>query len=637
VPQAPAAILFTERARDVLPTFDLTDASAGAVAAICRRVDGLPLALELAAGWIRLLPPAMLLEHLDRGLLALAGGPRDLPPRQQTMRDAIAWSYDLLAPEERACFRALSVFAGGFTLESAEAAAVAAATNDGSGTDGRGHRANPDSLLGPRPPAPSILDLLTSLYDKSLLVPLPDPTGESRFAMLETIREFARSELAAVGDEDAARAAHAASFAALAEVAAAALEGPEQGAWLARLETEHDNLRAALAWAAERGDRALGLRLTTALWFFWVERGHAHEGSAWFQRFAGADGEAALAGLPEMLRARALFAGGILIGACGDFGRAVPLLSRALSLARAAADTATAARTVNVIGFAAVEAGDAERAIPLLEEARGLFAAVEEPAFAAMNLGLLAVARLLRGEIEQAAALAAEALARQRAIGNAWGAGMALDALGEIARTRGDLEQAERCFAEAASGGAAQGNYWTTLRSLVGLGLVAAGRGEAERAARLLGAAEAAFDATGDTVHRRWGGRGHAEAVAAAQATLGAPAFAAAWAAAGTDARRSDRRRYRVAGGRPLPRRDGRDPDAAGAGGARVAGAGPVEPGDRRRARDQPAHGRHPRRQPPRQTRGRVAGGGGRLRPPPGARLTRSPWPRRPGGGRDDG
>ena len=243
--------LFTERAQEVLPDFALTAENAAAVAAICRRLDGLPLALELATVRIKLLPPAALLSRLERRLPLLSGGARDLPHRQQTMRDAIAWSHDLLTTDEQAVFRRLAVFVGGFTLEVAE---------DVGGRFARGGEVE-------REAPPSVLDLVASLCDQSLLRPLSPTGSEPRLALLETIREYAGECLVASGEEEDTRHAHAACFLALAERAEPELTGPTQTAWLDRLEVEHDNLREALGWSVQHDPRT-ALRLVGALWRF---------------------------------------------------------------------------------------------------------------------------------------------------------------------------------------------------------------------------------------------------------------------------------------------------------------------------------------------------------------------------------
>jgi predicted ATPase len=242
--QVPAVALFVQRARAVRPDFGLNEANAATVAALCTRLDGLPLAIELAAARVGVLPPAALLARLGQPLTVLTGGPRDLPARQRTLRDTIAWSYDLLAPWEQALFRQLAVFAGGGTLEAVEAVCA------GEDATGAAH----DVLAG-----------LGALADASLLVTMAGADGGLCCGLLETIREYALEQLEARGEADAWRGRHAAYFLSLAEAAAPPLDGPDQAVWLDRLEREHDNLRAALAWAGTAGAADLGLRLASAL------------------------------------------------------------------------------------------------------------------------------------------------------------------------------------------------------------------------------------------------------------------------------------------------------------------------------------------------------------------------------------
>ncbi len=253
--QAPAVRLLMERARRVRPDLALTPQNAAAVAAICHRLDGLPLAIELAAARVKVLPPGALLARLDKRLPLLVGGARDLPARQRTMRDAIAWSYDLLDAGEQQLFRRLAVFAGGWTLEAAEGGC-------GEGDPG------------------AVLDVLASLVDKSLARQAHGEAGEARFDMLETIREYGLERLAASGEEADVRRAHALHYLALAEQAEPALKGPDSLAWLARLEAEHNNLRAALAWARDNAEVEVGLRLAGALRDFWWRRSLLSEGRA---------------------------------------------------------------------------------------------------------------------------------------------------------------------------------------------------------------------------------------------------------------------------------------------------------------------------------------------------------------------
>jgi len=272
--------LFVERAQAVKPDFTLSEATAADVTAICRRLDGLPLAIELAASRVRVLPPRQLLSRLDTRLKLLTGGHRDLPARQQTLRAAIEWSHDLLDPDEQTLFARLAVFSGGCTFEAAEAICAAAGEL---GLD--------------------VLDGLDSLTQKSLLRPDEGDDGESRFTMLETIREYGLDRLDATGDAAMVRRTHAGYFLTLAEKAEPELTGPDQVAWLNRLNAEHDNFRSALGWLEQADGAETRLRIVAALWRFWWMHGHLAEGRGWLDRaLAGADG------LPPYILANALTA-----------------------------------------------------------------------------------------------------------------------------------------------------------------------------------------------------------------------------------------------------------------------------------------------------------------------------------------
>jgi predicted ATPase len=276
----PAVALFLERARAVGADLESTVVMAHAVAQICRRLDGLPLGIELAAAWARLLPPPALLARLDRRLPLLIGGAHDMPERQRTMRDAIAWSHDLLSEPERRLFRGLSVFAGGFTPEAA--GAICAEPGE-----------EPATLAG-----------LASLVDKSLLRQQDDASGEPRLMLLETLREFALERLEASGEAEAVRRRHAEHYLALAEAAEPEMHGPRGGDWGAMLEREHDNLRAALQWALDCDAGETGLRLCGALWRFWSARGHLGEGGRWLREVL--DATIATTKAASSLRANAL-------------------------------------------------------------------------------------------------------------------------------------------------------------------------------------------------------------------------------------------------------------------------------------------------------------------------------------------
>src|SRR5215208_4636190 len=306
----PAVALFVERATANLPAFALTTDNALAVSAICRRLDGLPLAIELAAAWINVLPPDALLDRLEQRLLLLTGGSRDLPARQQTMRDAIAWSYDLLAPPQQTLFRRLAVFAGSFSLEAANAVA--------------GARGMPDG---------TILESIAGLVTMSLLQTREDLDGEPRYQVLETIREYGLEQLAASGEAEELGRHHADYALALAQAGAAALGGAAQGGWLTRLEVEQANMRQALAWLRDHEAGETGLRLATALGVFWHIRSANAEARTWLETFL-AQAPAA----PTADRIAALGWAGEFAGLLGDTGMAEVHLIESLTLARQVGD-----------------------------------------------------------------------------------------------------------------------------------------------------------------------------------------------------------------------------------------------------------------------------------------------------------
>jgi predicted ATPase len=321
-----AFALFTERARAAHPGFTLTPENARAVAELCNRLDGLPLAIELAAARVKLFSPRALLSRLGRRLDLLKDGPRDRPARHQTLRQAIAWSYDLLDEDVRRFFRALSVFVGGCSLEAAEAVC-----GTGSALD--------------------VIDGVATLVDQNLLRRDEDRAGEPRFLMLETIRSYALERLGQSGEEAATRQAHAAYFLALAEEAEAALTGAEQLDWLNRLDTEHDNLRAAVLWAQDHAEAETGLRLGAALWRFWIIRGHIDEGGTYLKRMLALPGEDVL----PVARARALNGLGTLLHNRGDNYEARSCLEEGLALLRQQGDRRGTATVLNNLAWVACE------------------------------------------------------------------------------------------------------------------------------------------------------------------------------------------------------------------------------------------------------------------------------------------
>ncbi|MDP8924600.1 MAG: tetratricopeptide repeat protein, partial [Chloroflexota bacterium] len=333
-----AVRLFVERARALKPDFALTDETAPIVVDVCRRLDGLPLAIELAAARVRLLPPRALLARLERRLPFLIAGPADLPARQRTLRGAIAWSYDLLDPEEQSLFRQLTVFAGGIGLDAAEAVCRVIV------------------------PEVDVLEGLASLLDKSLLRTVEHPDDEPRYAMLDTIREYGLEQLEASGDLDDARRRHAAYYLALTEDAEARLTGPDQARWLDRLDLEHDNLRAALQWCTEH-DTGSGLRLAATLWRFWYVRAYFTEGRDWLAR---------LLPLPEArvrtaTRALALNGAGNLAYNQGDYAAAEACHQESLEIRRELGDRRGIAGSLNNLGLIARDRGDFAGATDLFE------------------------------------------------------------------------------------------------------------------------------------------------------------------------------------------------------------------------------------------------------------------------------
>ena len=492
--------LFVDRATAAKPGFALTDENAPAVAAICHRLDGLPLAIELAAARVKMLSPEALLARLDRRLPLLTGGGRDLPARQQTMRDAVAWSYDLLAPAEQALFRRLAVFVGGFTLEAAEAVATAAG---GVGIDA--------------------LEGVASLVDHSLLGPRDGPGGEPRYAPLETIREFGLERLTESGEETIARRAQAAYCAGLAEAAGADLDaGRDVARWLARLDAELPNLRAALAWMVEAGDAVGVLRLIGATDEYWsnAARPYVAEARGWL--------EAGLAApdAPPAVRAAAIHVAAFAAAALGDHPTAVAHAEEGLTIARALGDPLVLGRAYVDVGIVWEFAGDGERAAAAYAAAVPPLREAGATAYTALALSHLGDMRLWQGDAAGAIPLLDEALALHRQAGYAKGTAMTLGQRAHAARLQGDLALAARLFdASVAAPGTSAARI--ALGAAAGLAGVALALGQPEQAARLLGTVEAAREALGvGRIAHAW----HAERITGAvRARLGERAFRTAW------------------------------------------------------------------------------------------------------------
>jgi predicted ATPase/transcriptional regulator with XRE-family HTH domain len=482
----PAVMLFVARAQEVAPDFALTQPNAAAVAAICRRLDGLPLALELAAARIRLLNPTELLARLDRALPLLAGGPRDLPARQRTMRDTIAWSYDLLTDEEQRLFSRLAVFAGGWDLDAAEAVDSGQWAVDSGQMAVSGAQSSVYS-----PPSTDTLETLAALVEQSLVVAEAREDGTTRYRLLAAVREFAREQLAAHREGEEARRRHAEHYLALAERAEHELSGPEQATWLDRLEREHDNVRMALPWSLAAGRTDLAVRFGWALHIFWAMRGYHREGRRWME-LALASG--ALADAEE---ARALAAAGLLARMHGDYSVAVTRLQAALDRFRDLDDQPSVLVTFSRLGHAARLAGEYGRATALAEEGLALARVLGDHARVVWMLDVLGLVALAEGAYARATGIFLEALPlAERASDQRYLAGLRTN-LGLAALGEGNYAAAAE-YARASL----EWNRTLALRRGIAFALdilasVAATRDEPERAARLFGAAEAVREADG--------------------------------------------------------------------------------------------------------------------------------------------
>ncbi|MDP9367667.1 MAG: LuxR C-terminal-related transcriptional regulator [Chloroflexota bacterium] len=508
-PQTPEALaasaavaLFVQRAQAADPSFVVTEANAAAVAEICRRLDGLPLAIELAAARAKVLSPPALLARLTNRLHVLTSGPRDLPDRQRTMRDAVAWSHDLLAPGEQVLFRRLAVFAGGFSLGAAELVVTVPA---GGGMD--------------------VLEGIASLIDKSLLQRGGDTADEIRFGMLGTIRAFALEQLDASGEADSVIAAHATFFRNRAEAGRSAVYGPQQVTELDRLHADLDNLRAAMTWALERGEAATCLSIAEPLLVFWFVRGHLSEGRSWLERGLGAH----LDGPDPALRARALAAACILANHQGDHAQGAAIGEEGLRLASSLGDPFATALAQTGLGRV-YEQLQPERAFALWEEALGRFRSINQVAWSATVMVSLGSLARRMGDARGAELWLEEALRLSRAIGHSWTEAFALTNLGQLAWDRRDTAAATDLHRRSIAIWREHRSTWGIAYALVEIAVIASSSGQHERAAHLFGAAEALRESVGAPV-MRFAGTGYEAAVAATRAGLGEAPFAAAWQA----------------------------------------------------------------------------------------------------------
>lgn len=462
--------LFVTRAQATNARFELTVKNMRSVAVICQRLEGFPLAIELAAAQTRTFDPHALLTRLDHRLGFLTGGPRDQPTRLQTMRAAIGWSYDLLSNEEQQCFRAISVFAGSFTIDAAAAIGSVPWETD------------PDSQLGQKS-LDDVLNALDALVDRSLLQPLPSLANEPRFTMLDILREFGQEALARHGELSAVQENHAAHWLSFAEYAGAMLTSPDQGLWLDLLEAAHADLRTALTWFVDKGRAEAVLRIGTSIWWFWAIRGHWAEGRSWL--LTGIEPGS----VSPSLRARACFALGSIMAVQGDLGESVAFATEALDGQLTEGDASRTAQAHLLLGRIRRRMGDSVEARRHFTEASSIFGELDDKrwiASAIHNLGLVAYDD---GDYAQAVAYFEEALELWTDLGYDWGLASCIPGhLADIARVQHDDTRALPLYLEALERNRDQGDRSEVAGLLLGIALVTASR-DPVAAAHMLGAA----------------------------------------------------------------------------------------------------------------------------------------------------
>jgi predicted ATPase/DNA-binding CsgD family transcriptional regulator/transcriptional regulator with XRE-family HTH domain len=456
---APAVALFVERARATTPDFALTAENARLVAEICVRLDGLPLAIELAAARVPLFPLAAIQARLQQRLSLLTDGPRDAPVRHHTLRAAVAWSYGLLNGAEQTVFRRLCIFSGGFTLEAASAVC---------------REVVPDKA-GPRPSV-TMVDHLQSLLDKNLIRSASSAAGEARFQILETIREFGLEQLSAHGESDTVQERHARFFLALAEEGHRSMVGRAQGIWLDHLETDYDNLRAALDWSLTAPEGLeLGASLASALRMFWIIRGHFSSGRTWLERIlARMDG----AGFSPELQVRVLSAAAVTAASQGDYETAQSLSDRGIALGESIRGPSDLSICLIEHGFVACI--QAQYPLAHATFARGLEVARDtgNERGRGMLLGASGILACVEGEYARARAYGEEGLRILRVCDDLYGIAITLDTLGAVARRQGDYDLARSLYEDGIATSQAIGNRWAIASSLAGLGHVARARGD---------------------------------------------------------------------------------------------------------------------------------------------------------------
>ena len=505
--QCASVALFIERAAAIKPGFTITEDNASTLAEICVRLDGLPLAIELAAARIRLLSPMAMLGRLEHRLPLLTGGARDLPARQQTLRATIAWSYDLLGEPEQHLCRCISVFVGGCTLE------AVAVVYGGNGEPG---------VSASKAVSDDIVNEVESLIAKNLLRQIEGVEGDSRFLMLETIREYGLEQLESSGEGPGVNRRHAEYFLMLAEEADPHLRGPNQPQWLDRLEAEHANLRAAMVWSQESGDDELGLRIAAVLAWFWRLRGHLTEGRRWL--------EAMLNVCPDRtaLRSKVLARTTLLTYGQGDNLRAMALADESLAIAREVEDDSAIGWALHAMGRVLHSKVEYEQAAVVLEESLARFRAINDPVGSSYSSWYLGNAVREQGDYERATPLYTDALRFARQAGDTWAIASSLLQIGTLAYRQKDLDRASVVLKESLVHYRSIRAPWGMWFPVSSLGVVAAAHGYAKRAVCLAGADKTLREAIGATMAptRR---ADYEEGLATARRTLSKSAFDAAW------------------------------------------------------------------------------------------------------------
>ena len=531
--------LFVDRARLANPRFEVTAENASALAQICRRLDGIPLAIEMAVARTRALSVEQIASRLDDRFRLLTGGSRASPPRQQTLRALVDWSYDLLSDEERTLFARLAVFAGGWSLEAAESVCS-------------GDEIEPDDVL----------DVLVRLADKSLIVVEPGAHGAQRYRLLEILSQYGQERLTARGEVETTQERHAAFFLDLAERAEPELYGPRQAAWYQDVQLEHDNLRAALRWYLTRRSGE-ALRLAVALWWFWHQHHLWTEGRDWLDRVLAlpASSESGPA------RVRALMGAGLMAAFQRDFAAARARLEESVALARTLPANQNLGRAVGFLGIVHMFQGDSATGQELFQESLAVARQCGDAWIQSTMLRLLAMGAVRRQDHALAGSLLDESLATARASGDPWAVAMALNNYGDMTRARGDYqragalyeeslaffrehgvggaigsvlhnlgyvnlhrgeyERAEASFAEALAHFRMMADEPGRAECLTGLACVLSVQGHAARAAHLFGAAERAFErlGTSPSPHNQADAERH---LASTRAAIGEDAFTAA-------------------------------------------------------------------------------------------------------------